>query len=156
MFLGNHFLAEGEEGGKGEGDDDGTGDIKDDGGSNGGPGGLMSEQMLARHKELFQRRMENGSSQSGAEGAGGGAMKQLSHQMGMAAAAAAAAQHGLLIGDNPAAAAAGATPQTDMDSRYSCRLCGKVSGNGASLFAHLLYPHYAHLWRDEVPHRAPR
>ena len=41
-------------------------------------------------------------------------------------------------------------------ANYSCRLCGKVSGNGASLFAHLLYPHYAHLWRDDVPHRAPR
>ena len=39
---------------------------------------------------------------------------------------------------------------------YGCRLCGKISGNGASLFAHLLYPHYAHLWKTEIPHRIPR
>jgi hypothetical protein len=42
------------------------------------------------------------------------------------------------------------------NKNYNCRLCGKISGNGASLFAHLLYPHYAHLWREEVPHRAAR
>ena len=39
---------------------------------------------------------------------------------------------------------------------YVCRLCGKTCGNGASLFAHLLYPHYAHLWKDEIPKRAAR
>ena len=37
---------------------------------------------------------------------------------------------------------------------YYCRLCGHTAPNGASLFAHLLYPHYAHLWRTEIPHRA--
>ena len=37
---------------------------------------------------------------------------------------------------------------------YLCRLCGHSAPNGASLFAHLLYPHYAHLWRTEIPHRA--
>lgn len=37
---------------------------------------------------------------------------------------------------------------------YFCRLCGHTAPNGASLFAHLLYPHYAHLWRTEIPHRA--
>ena len=37
---------------------------------------------------------------------------------------------------------------------YYCRLCGHSAPNGASLFAHLLYPHYAHLWRTEIPHRA--
>ncbi|XP_040581936.1 uncharacterized protein [Lepeophtheirus salmonis] len=46
--------------------------------------------------------------------------------------------------------------EKDSSERYSCRLCGKSASNGASLFAHLLYPHYAHLWKDEVPHRAHR
>lgn len=109
------------------------------------------EQTMARHKELFQRRLENGT----VGGAPEGSMKHLSHQMGMAAAAAAAAQHGLLLGDARSSASTSGG-SAELDSRYSCRLCGKVSGNGASLFAHLLYPHYAHLWRDDVPHRAPR
>jgi len=39
---------------------------------------------------------------------------------------------------------------------YYCRLCGHSAPNGASLFAHLLYPHYAHLWRTEIPHRASK
>ena len=39
---------------------------------------------------------------------------------------------------------------------YFCRLCGHSAPNGASLFAHLLYPHYAHLWRTEIPHRASK
>ena len=37
---------------------------------------------------------------------------------------------------------------------YLCRLCGRTAPSGAALFAHLLYPHYAHLWRTEIPHRA--
>jgi hypothetical protein len=52
--------------------------------------------------------------------------------------------------------AGGDNNNVDDENKYSCRLCGKASGNGASLFAHLLYPHYAHLWREEIPHRAPR
>ena len=40
------------------------------------------------------------------------------------------------------------------DKQYLCRLCGRTAPSGAALFAHLLYPHYAHLWRTEIPHRA--
>jgi len=36
---------------------------------------------------------------------------------------------------------------------YLCRLCGRTTASPASLFSHLLYPHYAHLWRDDVPQR---
>jgi len=36
---------------------------------------------------------------------------------------------------------------------YLCRLCGRTTPSPASLFSHLLYPHYAHLWRDEIPQR---
>ena len=36
---------------------------------------------------------------------------------------------------------------------YLCRLCGRSTPSPASLFSHLLYPHYAHLWRDEIPQR---
>ncbi len=42
----------------------------------------------------------------------------------------------------------------NVDKPYFCRLCGHSAANGASLFAHFLYPHYAHLWRTEIPHRA--
>lgn len=37
---------------------------------------------------------------------------------------------------------------------FLCRLCGRSAPSSAALFAHLLYPHYAHLWRTEIPHRA--
>ena len=40
------------------------------------------------------------------------------------------------------------------EKQYLCRLCGRTAPSGAALFAHLLYPHYAHLWRTEIPHRA--
>ena len=40
------------------------------------------------------------------------------------------------------------------DKQFLCRLCGRSAPSGAALFAHLLYPHYAHLWRTEIPHRA--
>ena len=40
------------------------------------------------------------------------------------------------------------------DKQFLCRLCGRTAPSGAALFAHLLYPHYAHLWRTEIPHRA--
>ena len=40
------------------------------------------------------------------------------------------------------------------DKQHLCRLCGRSAPSGAALFAHLLYPHYAHLWREEIPHRA--
>ena len=36
---------------------------------------------------------------------------------------------------------------------YLCRLCGRTTPSPASLFSHLLYPHYAHLWKDEIPQR---
>ncbi len=149
MFLGNHFLADAEEDGGG-GKEGGAGEP-----SKNGVNSL--EQAMAQ----FQKRLENGggggernSDGSPNSGGGGGGMKQLSHQMGMAAAAAAAAaaRQGMMMGGG----SSGGGDPPELDSRYSCRLCGKVSGNGASLFAHLLYPHYAHLWRDDVPHRAPR
>jgi hypothetical protein len=38
--------------------------------------------------------------------------------------------------------------------QFLCRLCGRTAPSSAALFAHLLYPHYAHLWRTEIPHRA--
>ena len=40
------------------------------------------------------------------------------------------------------------------DDQFLCRLCGRTTPSAAALFAHLLYPHYAHLWRTEIPHRA--
>ena len=36
---------------------------------------------------------------------------------------------------------------------FLCRLCGRNTPSTASLFAHFLYPHYAHLWRTEIPQR---
>ena len=36
---------------------------------------------------------------------------------------------------------------------FLCRLCGRNTPSTASLFAHFLYPHYAHLWRAEIPQR---
>ena len=36
---------------------------------------------------------------------------------------------------------------------FLCRLCGRNTPSTASLFAHFLYPHYAHLWRSEIPQR---
>jgi len=42
----------------------------------------------------------------------------------------------------------------DGDKQFLCRLCGRSAPSGAALFAHLLYPHFAHLWRTEIPHRA--
>lgn len=52
----------------------------------------------------------------------------------------------------------GLHPDTDnadkASSSFLCRLCGRSAPSSAALFAHLLYPHYAHLWRTEIPHRA--
>ncbi len=150
MFLGNHFLADSEaKAAAGLAGDASKGDSKTSKDSaNASPSNGVADPNKAN------RFAENGgipSSSGGDAGSGSnGTMKHMSHQMGMAAAAAAAAHHGVMMGGGE-----GQAPP-ELDSRYSCRLCGKVSGNGASLFAHLLYPHYAHLWRDDVPHRAPR
>jgi hypothetical protein len=59
--------------------------------------------------------------------------------------------------DDITAALAGASGMMmpgSSERQYLCRLCGRTAPNGASLFAHFLYPHYAHLWRTEIPHRA--
>jgi len=44
--------------------------------------------------------------------------------------------------------------QQQQQGQFLCRLCGRSAPSGAALFAHLLYPHFAHLWRTEIPHRA--
>jgi hypothetical protein len=156
MFLGNHFLSSmenGDEGSSGppDGADEGTVDEEEEeepaaavapaaastvGGAN---GNSYLEQSMARHKELKEMMMRNGGMMfdngggeeadgrsGGYSGGGGGGGGRMS--------------------------AGGGGGGGD----YTCRLCGKSSGNGASLFAHLLYPHYAHLWRTDVPHRAQR
>ena len=41
----------------------------------------------------------------------------------------------------------------ELPKGFLCRLCGRNTPSTASLFAHFLYPHYAHLWRTEIPQR---
>ena len=158
MFFGNHFLASSSmENGDGPGAEEG-GDHADkeememeatseeESASNGGGGGGASflEQTMARHKEMMMR---NGGMDMSADDAAGGALRNM-----------AAAYGGLLsrISGGVGGGAGGGGGGGGGGGDYTCRLCGKTSGNGASLFAHLLYPHYAHLWRTDVPHRAAR
>ena len=164
MFLGNHFLASssmenGDEPGAEEGGDHADKDemeveaaaaaseeesASNGGGGGGGGGTSFLEQTMARHKEMMMR---NGGMDASADDGAGGALRNM-----------AAAYGGLLSrisgggggGGGPGGGGGGG------GGDYTCRLCGKTSGNGASLFAHLLYPHYAHLWRTDVPHRAAR
>lgn len=136
MFFGNHFLTGGssENGAAAESDqDDSRHPPSTTPSVDKNDPVAMVEQSMARHKEMAKiRPFENGL----ADLANG-----LSHaQFGLAATA---------NEDGRSGSASGM-------ASYNCRLCGKVAGNGASLFAHLLYPHYAHLWREEVPHRAAR
>ena len=165
MFFGNHFLASSsmgngeeagaEEGGDGEGDHGDKDEMEmeaaseeesasNGGGGGGGGGASFLEQTMARHKEMMMR---NGGMDMGADDGAGGALRNM-----------AAAYGGLLSrisgGGGGGGGAGGGGGGGGGD--YTCRLCGKTSGNGASLFAHLLYPHYAHLWRTDVPHRAAR
>ena len=148
MFLGNHFLADNENGGDGGGGGSNGGRMEDksDQGSDADNTSMM-EQAMARHKEMarsqYQQHLENG----GGSRSGGGV-----NSTTLANGLEALAQHQQM--QQLAATMAARGGGGEEGSNYSCRLCGKVAGNGASLFAHLLYPHYAHLWRDDVPHRA--
>ncbi len=139
MFFGNHFLAT-ENGGAAGADDDeeeGTSGVAaegDDDAADTTPNSSMMEQTMARHKEMMMRNgamYDNGEDFDGARTYGGG-------------------------GGGGGGRPAGSSSSASGNGEYVCRLCGKASGNGASLFAHLLYPHYAHLWRQDVPHRAAR
>ena len=161
MFFGNHFLASSssmengdEQPGAEEGGDHAEKEEMEmeaaseeesasNGGGGGGGGASFLEQTMARHKEMMMR---NGGMDMSADDGAGGALRNM-----------AAAYGGLLSrisGGVGGAGSGGGSGGGGGD--YTCRLCGKTSGNGASLFAHLLYPHYAHLWRTDVPHRAAR
>lgn len=144
MFLGNHFLADNEAGGSngnGKASDDDSKVLKDDEQSN--DSSSMIEQSMQRHKEMARQQYQNGRANEAA---------QVSSQ---------ALTNGLNALQQAQRMQQFQQQQQDVrggdeGSNYNCRLCGKVAGNGASLFAHLLYPHYAHLWREDVPHRAVR
>ncbi len=126
MFLGNHFLA------SDKGEDD---DVKTGSGVNNGENRNLATSSRPPHKQF---RAQNGEvTPSNSQQQSGSSSFQQHFQQ-----------------PNVFQQQQGDTPEET--SKYTCRLCGKVSGNGASLFAHLLYPHYAHLWREEVPHRAAR
>ncbi|TRY63927.1 hypothetical protein TCAL_14296 [Tigriopus californicus] len=143
MFFGGHFLAEN---GDEETDKDSPGKHHGKENQHNGSSNLM-EQSLQRFKEMA--RMNN-TPQKAAVYENGTNTPTRSDSTDNSLLVRPSSTHSSILG--------GADMLSDgHDNRaYVCRLCGKASGNGASLFAHLLYPHYAHLWRTEIPHRAAK